>query len=134
MHTTIDAFIALQKARNNTERMRVLKRYSSMELKVLLGIALREPPLWPYEFPAPAELAQTRIFSDLNWHDNLTRFAERLVKKELAHFEAQGQLSYMLGVSTPSQRDWTMKILSGDLGFPLTKWDVKNAMGNIPHI
>lgn len=131
MAAPIDALIALQKAKNNSERLRVMKRHASVELKALLRVALMEPPLWPYEFPEPASLVQMRIFSDLNWYDNLLRFAERVEKGELARFEIQGELARILGLSTPSQRDWTRRILSGDLGFPLSKWDVKNAMGDL---
>lgn len=134
MIAPIDALIALEKARNNSERMRVLKRFSSIELKVLLGLALREPPFWPRAFPDTGTHVQARIFSDLNWFDGLTRFTEKLERNELAGFEAQGELARILGLSTASQRQWTMRILGGDLGFPLTKWDVKNAMGEIHNL
>jgi hypothetical protein len=48
---------------------------------------------------------------------------------ELALFEVNGALAQILTTSTPSQRVWTDRILSGDLGFPLSKWDVQNALG-----
>lgn len=134
MSAPIDALIALSKARNSSDRAKVMKKHASVELKALLALALMEPPIWSSDFPTPPQLVQTRIFSDQNWYFAITEFASKATSRSLTFGDAVTHLERILAFATTSQRDWTKRILSGNLGFPLSKWDVQNAFGDLHSI
>lgn len=133
-NTVIQALESLERARSSGDRAKVLRRFSSAELKAVLRLAFGEP-LWTAEdgpFPEAPTRVNQRIFSDLNWYNALMDLQSR---SDLAVFFPRGDkhalVGWTLGMCQPQQRKWAERILTGDLGFAMSKWDVQNVLGTL---